>query len=311
MPEPIDWPAIRTFVAVARTGSLSAGARALDTTQPTASRQIQRLEESVGGPLLVRHGRGVRLTPRGEKLLESAREVDAAMTTLERSLSGARTEPRGDVRVAASEFIGVDVIVPRLAELRSAYPHVVVELVLDNRASDLTVGEADIAVRLFAPEQLDLVATKIGEVSLGLYASRSYVAAHGMPRDLDDLIAHHALVGFDSRGPLAHGFERFDARLGPAAFALRTDSLEAHLMAARTGFGIAALQRPMAASFPELVDVLPALPPPSLPIWLTLHKDVRSGAHVRVTHDWLADVMRDYIAHPAAGWHASRGDGSA
>jgi DNA-binding transcriptional LysR family regulator len=81
-------------------------------------------------------------------------------------------------------------------------------------------------------------------------------------------------------------------------------------MAARTGFGIAALQRPMAASFPELVDVLPELPTSSLPIWLTLHKDVRTGAHVRVTHDWLADVLRDYLAHPAAGWHPARGDGS-
>jgi DNA-binding transcriptional LysR family regulator len=131
---------------------------------------------------------------------------------------------------------------------------------------------------------------------MGLYGSRSYVAAHGTPRDLDDLIAHHALVGFDSRGPFAHGFEPFDARLGPAAFALRTDSLEAHLMAARAGFGIAALQRPMAASFPELVDVLPGLGIPALPIWLTLHKDVSTGAHIRVAHDWLADVMRDFGA---------------
>ena len=304
MPAPIDWPAIRTFVAVARAGSLSGGARTLETTQPTASRQIQRLEESLGGPLLVRHGRGVRLTARGEKLFEAARGVDAAMAALERGVSGARSEPRGEVRVAASEFIGVDVIVPRLAELRSAYPLVVVELVLDNRASNLTAGDADIAVRLFAPEQLDLVTTKIGEVPVGLYGSRSYVATHGMPRDLDDLIAHHALVGFDSRGPLAHGFEKFDARLGPSAFALRTDSLEAHLMAARAGFGLAALQRPMAARFPELVEVLPSLVTAALPIWLTLHKDVRSGAHVRVTHDWLAEVLRDYVAQVPVGGSA-------
>jgi DNA-binding transcriptional LysR family regulator len=100
-----------------------------------------------------------------------------------------------------------------------------------------------------------------------------------------------------------------DARVShsPAAFALRTDSLQAQLMAARTGFGVAVLQRPMAASFPELVDVLPGLPTPSLPIWLAMHKDVRTGAHVRVTHDWLADVMRDYIAHAVTGWQGSRG----
>lgn len=294
MPEPIDWLSIRTFVAVARAGSLSGGARALDLTQPTASRQIQRLEECVGGPLLVRHGRDVRLTARGEKLFESARAVDAAMAALERGVSGARDEPRGDVRVAASEFIGVHVIVPRLRELRGAYPHIGVELVLDNRASDLIAGEADVAVRLFAPEQLDLVTTKIGEVPMGLFASRSYVETHGLPRDFEQLIAEHALVGFDSRGPLARGFEKFDARLTPSAFALRSDSLEAHLMAARSGFGVAALQRPMAARFPELVDVLPGLPAPPLPIWLTMHKDVRTGAPVRVTHDWLAAVLHDY-----------------
>lgn len=304
MTPPIDWPAIRTFVAVARAGSLSGGARALDITQPTASRQIQRLEESVGGALLVRHGRGVRLTARGQTLFEAASAVDAAMATLERGVSGARSEPQGEVRVAASEFIGVDVIVPRLAELRSAYPRVTIELVLDNRAADLLAGEADVAVRLFAPRQLDLVATKIGEVSVGLYTSRGYVATHGTPQDMDDLILRHALVGFDPRGPFAHGFETFDARLTPSVLALRTDSLEAHLMAARTGFGIAALQRPMAARFPELVEVLPGLPVPSLPVWLTMHKDVRTGAHVRVTHDWLADVMRDYVGEAGEGARA-------
>lgn len=290
----MDWLALRTFVAVAKIGSLSAGAKIVETTQPTASRHIQRLEETVGGPLFVRHGRGVRLTARGEMLYEAAREVDTAMTLLERTLSGARAEPCGAVRVAASEFIGVHVVAPRLAELRRAYPQVTVELLLDNIPSDLLAGDADVAVRLFAPEQLDLIATKIGEVPLGLYASRQYIDERGTPRDLDDLIAHHSLIGFDPRGPMAHAFESFDPRLGPSAFALRTDSLEAHLAAARHGFGIAALQRPMAAGYPELVDALPGVPTPSLPIWLTLHKDVRTGAHVRVTHDWLAQVMRDY-----------------
>src|SRR5690606_31977474 len=94
---------------------------------------------------------------------------------------------------------------------------------------------------------------------------------------------------------MAHAFERVDPRLTPSVFALRTDSLEAHLMAARCGFGVAALQRPIACRFPELRDVLPGESAPSVPVWLTLHKDVRTGAHVRVVHDWLVGILRDYV----------------
>ena len=290
----MDWTLARTFVAVAEGGSLSAAASRLGLTQPTVSRQVQLLEAELGAPLFVRHGRGVRLTARGEELLEVARPIEEAIVAFERVASGTRQEPRGAVRVAASEIVGVEVLVPELASLRAAHPKVTVELVLDNLPSDLLAGAADIAVRLFQPTQLDLVARKIGEVGVGLYASRSYVAARGAPRSLEAL-AEHDLIGFDPRGPLGRAMERAVPSARLATLALGTDSLTAHLAAARAGVGLAPLQRPIAARHPELEDVSPPGFQVTLPIWLASHRDVGRGGHVRAVHEWLIEILSRYV----------------
>lgn len=291
----MDWTLARTFAAVAGEGSLSAAAARLGLTQPTVSRQIAALEEAIGAPLFVRHGRGVRLTPRGEELLEAARPMEDAIAAFERAAAGARREPEGAVRVAASESIGVEVLAPKLGELRAAHPRVSIELVLDNLPTDLLSGAADVAVRLFEPTQLDLVARKIGDVALGFYASRSYLEARGIPRSIEEL-AEHDLITFDPRGPLAHAIQRAIPQARFAAVALATDSLTAHLSAARGGIGVAALQRPIAARYPELVELtLPGISV-SMPLWIATHRDVGRGGHVRATHAWLVAVLRDYLA---------------
>lgn len=290
----MDWTLARTFAAVADAGSLSAAAARLGLTQPTVSRQVQALEAEVGAPLFVRHGRGVRLTPRGEELLEVARPIEEAIAAFERVASGTRQEPRGSVRVAVSEIVGVEVLVPQLPLLRAAHPRVTIELVLDNLPSDLLAGAADIAVRLFQPAQLDLVARKIGEVGVGLYASRRYVAARGAPGSLEALAAHD-LIGFDPRGPLGRAMERVVPSARLATLALGTDSLSAHVAAARAGVGLAPLQRPIAARYPELEEVTPPGFAVALPIWIASHRDVGRGGHVRAVHEWLVEVLSRYL----------------
>ncbi len=290
-----DWDAIRSFVAVARHGSLTAAAKALGASQPTLSRHVRALEEAVGGPLFVRFARGVRLTERGRALADEAAHVEEAMVRLSRAVSGTRERLAGTVRVAASEIVGVEVVAPALPTLRARHPGLEVELVLDNSPADLLTGQADLAVRLFRPAQADLVARLVGTVPLALYGHRDYLARHGTPTTVDDLLAH-TLIGFDPRGPMARAMETVEPRLTPDRFALRTDSLTAQLQAARAGFGLAVLQRPIAQRYPELVAVELAFSPFQVPLWLVTHRDLRTAAPIRAAFTWLEETLAAYAA---------------
>ncbi len=296
MNDSVDWALARAFLAVARTGSLTAAAERLGSSQPTVSRQLQALEQALGVRLLVRHARGVRLTERARELVGAAEDIDRAMTGFARVAAGARESIAGTVRVAASEIVGTEVLAGRLTELREAHPGVAVELVLDNVPSDLTRGEADIAVRLFRPREAEVIAKLIGSVEVALFASRSYVDRRGTPASMAALFEHD-LIGFDSRGPMARAFLTVDPRLTSERFSIRADSLTAQLAAARAGCGIAAIQVPVARRYPELlrIDLTDETFASALPFWLAAHEDVHRAAHVRVVWQWCERTLRAYV----------------
>lgn len=127
------------------------------------------------------------------------------------------------VRVAASEVVGAEVLPPLVARLRQACPNIVIELMLSNRFQDLLHREADIAVRMVAPQQEQLIARRLGRIELGLHATAAYLTRQGLPATLDDL-ASHALIGFDSATPLVRRalqaypvFSARRSRCGPIA----------------------------------------------------------------------------------------------
>lgn len=288
----MSWDLAKVVLALSRTGSMSAAAAQLELSQPSVSRIVAELEERLGQPLFVRHARGVRATALGQLLVEAAAGVEASMQGFERLARGA-SAARGTVRLAATEVIGTEVILPRLRELRASCPKLAVELVLDNRVSDLARGEADLAVRMARPRQPELVTRQVASLELGFYASVDYVHRHGHPRTLDEL-TEHDLIGFDPRGPLAGAVAQLSPRLAAAACSLRSDSLIVHLLAARHGAGIAVLQTQLAQRFPELVRVARQAELPALEVWLAMHRDLRRSGPVRVTYEWLAGVLAQY-----------------
>lgn len=271
---------------------MSAAATHLGMSQPSLSRAIAELEHHLGQPLFVRHARGVRTTALGQTLVDAAERVEVAMLGFQRLARGARAA-RGTVRIAASEIIGTEVIVPALRELRAACPELAVELVLDNRPADLVRGEADVAVRMFRPTQGELVLRHVADLELGLYASDDYLRRRGSPSSFEELLRHD-LVGFDPRGPFAQALSRVDPRIGTEGPVVRSDSLTVHLLAARHGAAIAALQCPLARRYPELRRVLPTLRLPPMEAWLVMHRDLRRSAPVRTAYDWLAEQLVRY-----------------
>jgi DNA-binding transcriptional LysR family regulator len=289
-----DWASACVFLAVARAGSMLAAAKTLARSQPSISRVIHRLEEQSGQRLFVRHARGVRLTHVGEALLAHAERADASLRHFERIARG-KAGVEGTLRIATTEFLGVEVLAPRLRELRDQFPRLRLEPVLQNTASDLTRGEADVAVRLFRTRKRELVTRRVARLELGMYASHDYIARRGAPRSFEDLFQHE-LIGYDSRGPMVGLYAQLDPRLGPKAFAVGSDCLSAQVALARGGFGIAALQVGFAQNYKELVRVLPDLPLPPAEAWLVTHEDLKKSGHVRAAFDWLERVLRDYEA---------------
>jgi len=287
----IDWSWFQTFVSAAKAGSFTAAAEALGSSQPTVSRHIQALEDALGVTLFVRHARGLALTDRGAELLDTAESLGTQVDALMRRATGMREVPAGDVRVSANEPIGVHVLMPCLAKLRAKHPDVQVELVIDNRSADLRRREADIAVRMFEPRQLDLIAKRIGEVSLGLFASRAYIKKHGKPCSIADREGH-TLIGFDNDPDWARQIRELG--LSSADFAFRTDSLNAQLAAVTAGVGIAGTHVRIAERL-GLVRVLPELPIAPLPIWLVTHEELRTSAAVRVVFNALEEHLRKHV----------------
>lgn len=286
------WEYLSTFVGVARAGSLTGAAQVLGISQPTASRHIQALEAALDVDLFVRHARGLTLTDDGARLLESASEVAERVESIFRHVKGERDRVAGSVRVSAAEPIGGHAINPCLTRLLREFPELRVELVIDNSPADLSRREADIAARMFRPTQLDLVARRIGEVEIGLFASRSYLRRRGTPRGVGD-IGHHTMIGFD-RDPVWHQVVA-ELGLSPSVFGYRCDSVLAQIQAARDGVGIAALHVALAARHRSLVRVLPRLKIPSLEMWLVMHASLRGNAAVRTVFDHLGDALTVYV----------------
>lgn len=242
---PQEW--YRTFLAVLQEGSLSGASRTLNITQPTAGRHIAGLETALGEALFTRSQTGLLATDAALALRVHAEAMDNTARALERTaanFSRDRADLRGVVRVAASEVVGAEVLPPLVARLRQACPNIVIELMLSNRFQDLLHREADIAVRMVAPQQEQLIARRLGRIELGLHATAAYLTRRGLPTTFDDL-ASHALIGFDSATPLVRRALQAYPRFQREAFAMRTDSDLAQLSLIRAGAGIGICQCPL------------------------------------------------------------------
>ena len=295
MAKHIGWEFYRSFLAVLQTGSLSAAARALGTTQPTVGRHIAALETSLKLTLFTRSQVGLLPTEASRVLRVYAEEMANAAAVLERAATNQGEGIRGTVRVTASEVIGVEVLPSIIAKLRNKHPELKLELVLSNRPQDLLHREADIAVRMFRPKQTQLVVRRIGQIELGLHASKDYIESSGIPEHMRSL-KHHSLVGFDRPNDfirqvtkmLPSGFER-------EHFAFSCDSDLAQLALIRTGAGIGVCQVRLAKRDNKLVRVLSDEFSLQMETWITMHENLRNNPPCRAVFDSLVEGFKRYL----------------
>lgn len=289
------WDHVQSFLAVLEHGSLMAAARVCTVSQPTLGRHIAELEARWQLTLFERTGRGLVPTEHALRLAETARAMAEQAAQLGRLASGAERNLEGRVRLTASQTMACYVLPGVLARLRETFPGIEIELVVSNALSNLLRREADIALRMVRPQQSSLVAKKIAEIPIRACAHRSYLAGHSAPAQAGDL-QQHALVTGDVHDEVTPALSAMGLRPETLHYGLRTDDLIAQWQAVRAGLGIGFAAEFLLSSDPEVATVLPALPMPRLPVWLTVHRELRTSARIRAVYDFLADEVPGALA---------------
>ncbi len=297
MTEFTDWTLLRSFLAAVRRGSLSAAARSLNMTQPTLGRHIGELEKGLGVALFTRSPGGLAPTEAALQLVPHAQAMESAFASLTRmaKAGGDSSDPRGTVRITASEIMGTFVLPPIMAELRQRHPEIVQELSLNNQTDDLLRREADIAVRMVRPAQQGLAARRIGQVPLRLFAHRKYVERFGLPATIGELGRYH-VIGFDRDDHSARAVAGSKLPINRDIFAFRVDSDVAQVEAIRAGLGIGMMQAAMARRNADLVPVLADAVKIDLECWLAMHEDQKNLPPVRAAFDVLAEGLVHWIS---------------
>ena len=191
----LDWDKLRVFHAAAEAGSFTHAAETLKLSQSAISRQVSALEQDVGVPLFNRHARGLVLTEQGEMLFRTAHDVMMKLESIRVHLSEAKDRPSGVLRVTTTVGLGAGWLTERVQEFLDLYPEINLQLILSNDELDLTMRQADCAIRLRQPQQPDLIQRRLFTVHFHLYAAPSYVTKYGPPANMADL-KNHRIVTF-------------------------------------------------------------------------------------------------------------------
>jgi len=279
----LDWNLLKSFLAVVETGSLSAAARRLASSQPTIGRHVKELELALGLKLFIRRQHGLEPTDQGQELARRAQAIGATVVDFTRGAAGLSEQVIGTVRLTATEHIAHHLLPSALGALRRAEPEIEIELVVDNSSKSLSRREADIAIRQFQPPEEDLTSRRLGQLELGIYATREFLARLG-PIDLAALIAGHHLIGSETNVLPPE----VSAQIGPAltrkAFWFRCDSLLTQRAMMRAGLGIASEIVVIARREPDLVRLFETIRIPPIELWLVIHRDLMNSRLARTVY---------------------------
>jgi DNA-binding transcriptional LysR family regulator len=287
----MDWDKLRVFHAVAEAGSFTHAGESLNLSQSAVSRQISALEESLSVPLFHRHARGLILTEQGELLFRTAREVFAKLAMAESLISESKDRPKGPLKITTTVAFGSIWLTPRIREFMELYPEIQVSLVVDDSELDLSMREADVAIRMSPPRQPDLIQRHLVSVQVHIYASPDYIKKYGLPQRPEDLDTHRLIVyGEDSRPPVPGVNWLIDAGAKPGHDRrpiLTVNNTYGMLRAVISGLGLASLPDFVAHENNSLVRVLPELAGPPNEAYFVYPEELRASKRISVFRDFL------------------------
>lgn len=294
---PMDWDRLRIFHAVADAGSFTHAGHELGLSQSAVSRQISALEQELNVPLFHRHARGLILTEQGEMLYRTAHDVFTKLAAAQARLMDSKDKPTGELRITTTVGLGSVWLTPRIAEFIELYPEISVVLLLEDRELDLSMREADVAIRLRRPVQPDLIQRKLFTVHNHLYAAPDYVRRKGLPKTLQDLDEHNILTFGSTTGFLSNinwletagksdGHGRRSILKVNNAYGLRR--------AVEAGLGIASLPDYIIGNDSPLVQIQLPAETPEFDTYFVYPEELRDSKRVGVFRDFLVSKAKEW-----------------
>ncbi|MBO9331004.1 LysR family transcriptional regulator [Achromobacter sp. HZ01] len=285
----MDWDNARIFLAIYRIGTLRGAAALLQIDQATAGRRLAALESSLDARLFLRTPGGYVPTAAGELAFAAAERMEQAADQLQRQMQGMDHRLSGVVRVATSETVARYFVMEAVRRVHAQHPDIRVTLSTAIQLSNLTRREADLAIRNLRPDNPDLIHRHLARKEVGLYASRSYLAAHGEPRP-GTAFAGHTLVTYQ-QSVLPGWSDTFCGEpTGNGRIGLELNSGLMIIEAVAAGLGIGELPTHMAPDYPDLVRIWPHRSE-SYDLWLVMHGDLNRTARVRAVADAIVEVF--------------------
>ncbi len=289
---PMDWDKLRIFHAVAEAGSFTHAGDSLHLSQSAISRQISSLEDSLSCRLFHRHARGLLLTEQGELLYRTVHEVYAKLTMAEAQLNDAQDRPQGPLKITTAVGLGSLWLTPRIREFIDLYPDIEVTLITSDEELDVSMREADCAIRLTRPTQPDLIQRRLTRVNTHVFASSDYLQQHGMPDRVADLDSHKLVVYSEESVLPAPNLNWLlnaarEATGSEPQKILTLNNLYGMVRSVEAGIGIAGLPDFLARESRSLVRILPELEGPGYDAFFVYPEELRASQRIGVFRDFL------------------------
>jgi len=287
----LDWDKLRIFHTVAEAGSFTHAGDALNLSQSAVSRQISTLESQLGVSLFHRHARGLLLTEQGELLLKTTQSVYEKLAIIEGQMSDTKTIAEGPLKITVPGFLGSVWLAPKIHQFMTEYPKLKLTFILDNKILNLSMREADAAIRLYEPDQADLIKRKLTTIHFHICAAKSYLKEHGTPKTPADL-RRHFLIGYPPHVTVPHehtdwlfNFAGVDKETAPNT--LLINSMQAIHKTVDFGSGIACLPDFMIANSPNIEPIMTEYQAPAINVFFVYPEERRNSTRIQVFRDFM------------------------
>ena len=295
----MDWDKLRIFHAVAEAGSFTHAGERLNLSQSAVSRQVSALEASLKVSLFHRHARGLKPTEQGELLYRTAHDVFAKLAMAEAKITDSKERPTGPLKITSTVAFGSVWLTSRIKKFVNLYPEIDVSVVLADTELDLSMREADAAIRMEPPRQPDLIQRHLFNLRYHVYAAPEYLEERGIPQTPQGLDDHDLIVyGEDARPPvlnlnwLLEAGTKDNVKRRPI---LQVNSIYGIFRAVQSGLGIGALPDYMSREGGNLVELLPELRGPSIDAYFVYPEELRKSKRIVVLRDFLVSEVRSAL----------------
>ena len=303
----LSWDRLRIFLAVAQAGSFTQAGRRVGLSQSAVSRQVSSLEATLRVSLFHRHARGLILTEHGEDLLDTVTAMSNRLGMGLARINESAQHPQGPLRITTTVAFGSAWLTSRMNTFHALYPDVAVSLLLtDNVQLDLSMRQADLAIRFEPQTQPSLIQRRLTTIRYYVFAARSYLDQHGIPESAEDLDHHELIVyGEDFPEPVSDMNWLLEVGRAPGHLrepALRVNSVYGIFRAVESGMGLAALPYYMTDESEKLVEVLPDLEGPTIDAYLVYPEELRHSKRIAVVREFLLTQVAQDV-HGAEAKH--------